>query len=190
MNLSRRPEPTLAETTTLTADREQPMTNQPTSGLVWPTRTAIPTGLPELGLCSHCEGEIRIRKNGALYAHGCTGNGRKPVSTLEPTFVRWLYAQSKRHDGRINPLTSLAQYVFVGCTRSHHRTVADVHWVTAEELHEEQHRRQKRWTGSDVRQPYNGQRCDWMCEDIETACEAHAALLAAQLRTGSNPWAA
>lgn len=133
--------------------------------------------LPDLGLCPVCEGEIRIRKNGALYAHGCSGDGRRPVARLEPTFARWLHAQTPRRDYYENRITALAQRVFRRCTRSPNRTPADVRWSTAEEFHNHAHRIQLRRTGSDVRDPFSGERCDWLCGDIEHAGEVYARLL-------------
>ncbi|MGK5730215.1 hypothetical protein [Streptomyces sp. URMC 124] len=136
--------------------------------------------LPDLGLCPACEGEIRIRKSGALYAHGCCGDGRQPVARLEPTFARWLHAQAPRRDYYENRITALAQRVFRCCPRIPNRTPAEVRWSTAEELHDHEHRVQLQWTGSDVRQPYDGQRCDWLCGDIQHAAEMYARLLVIQ----------
>jgi hypothetical protein len=126
--------------------------------------------LPDLGLCPMCEGEIKIRKSGTLYVHGCDGDGRRPVARLRPTFARWLHS----HTGRRNEnwVTVLAHYLFVGCTRSPRRTPVDVFWTTSDELHEHVHHI------TPVRQPYNGQRCDWLCRDIQRAAAIYADLLA------------
>lgn len=139
--------------------------------------TAYP--LPRLGLCPVCEGEIRIRKAGALYVHGCAGDGREPAAVLRPTFARWLHAQAGHgvdHDDRVS---ELAHRMFVGC--GHRYTPVDMLWATADELHEEIHR------VTPVRQSYNGQRCDWLCRDIEHAGRVYARLLAAETTTGGAP---
>lgn len=150
-----------------------------TTDITWPEQTATPVPLPNLGLCGACEGEIRIRGNGLLYAHDCDGDGSKPAARLEPTFARWLWMQSKRRDDYTNRLTLLAGRQFRGCTRSPKLTPVDVDWATAEELHDRLHETQLRLTGSDVRQPYNGKRCDWMCRDIAEAAGHYARLLLA-----------
>lgn len=135
--------------------------------------------LPNLGLCPVCEGEIRIRKTGVLYSHGCIGDGREPAAVLEPTFARWLWTHAARRDYRKNRITRLAQIEFRGCTYSPHRTPLDVPWTTAEELHNHWHQIQLERTGSDILQPYNGQRCNWICRDITRATEVYDRLVAA-----------
>lgn len=150
--------------------------------------------LPRIGNCPVCGAETRLRLNGRLFAHpqpleapvlvctddghiaDCPGSGRR-TGLLEPTFARWLWAQSKRRDRHDNPITRLAQRTFQPCTRSPKHTPADVTWTTAAELHDELHRRQKDRTGSEIRQPYNGQRCDWACRDVERAAEAFGRLI-------------
>ncbi|WP_326806698.1 hypothetical protein OHB04_02575 [Streptomyces sp. NBC_01775] len=144
--------------------------------------------LPSLGLCPACEGEIRIRKNGRLYKHDqpldsdapivcdsagywvttCPGSGRQPAARLEPTFARWLYAQ-RNGDAYTDRVAGLASMKFNGCGRTPGRTPGDVDWTTPEQLHQREHDIQRQRTGSDVRQPYNGQRCDWVCRDIAAA---------------------
>jgi hypothetical protein len=128
--------------------------------------------LPRLGLCPVCEGEARIRRNGGLYAHGCVGDGREPVARLRPTFARWLHSHAGRRDDHENRITYLAQRVFVGC--SDRLTPVDVLWATADELHEHVH------DATPNRRRYSGQRCDWLCEDIEHTADIYAVLLAAE----------
>jgi hypothetical protein len=145
----------------------------------WPAHTAtpIPVPLPRLGRCADCGSEIRIRGNGRLYTHGCTGDGSLPLLALKPTFARWLWMQSKRRDDYTNLATLLAGRQFRGCTRSPKLTAADVDWSTAEELHDQMHATQLRLTGSDVRQPYNGERCDGMCRDLEKVAALYQQLI-------------
>ncbi|MCY0928353.1 hypothetical protein OTB20_19550 [Streptomyces sp. H27-H1] len=138
--------------------------------------------LPRLGECPGCTQEIRLRTDGTLYQHPGLGRphcpaGRRHAVPLEPTFVRWLHANAPRRDGRTDRVTSLAQQMFHGCTRSPNRTPADVPWTTAEELHDALHRQQLRLTGSENRSGYGGtERCDWVCRDVETARAAYADL--------------
>ncbi|MBT2508847.1 hypothetical protein J7I98_23760 [Streptomyces sp. ISL-98] len=142
--------------------------------------------LPKLGLCEPCGQEIRLRKTGALYAHGCAGDGEAPYTVLAPTFARWLHSHAARRDDRTNRITNLAQMEFRGCTRSPHRTPADVAWKTAEELHARLHQVQLQRTGSEIRQPYDGQRCDRRCRDVERASAVYAELVATT--RPSPPW--
>lgn len=155
--------------------------------------------LPNLGLCPVCEGEIRIRRDENLQVHksprgsdapivcdangyaimSCSGSNRPPAARLEPTFARWLWTHAARRDYYDNRITRLAQSKFRGCTRSPNRTPLDLPWTTAEELHEHEHQIQRKWTGSDIRQPYNGQRCDWVCQDITLAAQVYEQLVAA-----------
>ncbi|WP_097982845.1 hypothetical protein [Streptomyces sp. f150] len=125
--------------------------------------------LPNLGLCADCCDEIRLRKNGTLYAHGCINDGGHPIAHLEPTFARWLHSHAARRDYHSNRITNLARGMFRRCTLSPNRTAIDVPWVTAAQLHDYGHRTQLRTTGSDIRQPYNGERCDWVCRDVQRA---------------------
>ena len=124
---------------------------------------AVP--LPHLGRCPDCPDEIRIRGNGRLYAHGCSGDGILPLLVLQPTFARWLWTQSKRRDDYTNPLTCFAGRIFRPCACSPKRTAADVDWSTPEELHDWLHRRQRRLGGRDE--------CDWLCRDLDTAAAAY-----------------
>lgn len=142
----------------------------------------VAVALPALGLCEVCECEIRLRKSGTLYAHGCAGDGTY-TGLLEPTFARWLWVQSKRRDAYTNTLTGLGDGEFNGCTRSPRRTARDVDWNSAADLHDLQHERQLRRTGSEVRQPYDGQRCDWLCRDIALAGAVYDRLLAERTDT-------
>ncbi|WP_394436201.1 hypothetical protein [Streptomyces sp. SGAir0957] len=133
----------------------------------WPAHTTEPTPvpLPNLGRCDWCGDEIRLRGNGRLYAHGCTGDGSLPLITLRPTFARWLWMQSKRRDEYTNLATLVAVQHFRGCTRSPKWTAADMDWTTAEELHQRLHARQLARTGSEVMR-LNGERCDGSCRDL------------------------
>jgi hypothetical protein len=146
----------------------------------WPAHTTepIPVPLPRLGLCGECGDEIRIRSNGLLYVHGCVGDGRPPESTVKPTFAHWLHAQSKRRDDYTNRLTLLAGRHFRGCTLTRKLSPLDVEWATAEELHGRMHLVQLARTGSDLRNPQAGERCDWMCRDIAEADTVYQQLLA------------
>ena len=140
--------------------------------------------LPRLGDCPGCSQEIRVRVDGTLQQHRrygvrCPG-ARRPVTLLEPTFVRWLHANASRKDAYTNRVTHLAQHKFRGCTRSPNRTPADMPWTTAEELHAELHRQQVRLTGSENRSGYGGtERCDWVCRDVIEAATVYAGLVAA-----------
>lgn len=153
--------------------------------------------LPNLGLCPTCDREIKIRRDGNLQAHGrprgsdapivcdsngyaitgCSGSSRQPAAQLEPTFARWLWTHAARRDWRDNRTAYLAGAMFRGCTRSPNRAPLDVPWTTADELHDHLHGRQAAHTGSEIRQPYNGGRCDWMCRDVETAAAQYAQLV-------------
>lgn len=140
--------------------------------------------LPRLGECPGCSQEVRVRVDGTLYQHPgigrryCPGS-RRTVGLLEPTFVRWLHANAAGRDGHANRVTHLAQHQFHGCTRSPNRTPADVPWVTAEELHEHLHRQHLRVTGIETRGGIGGERCDWVCRDVEEAATVYAWLAAA-----------
>lgn len=139
--------------------------------------------LPRLGHCPGCGQEARLRVDGALHQHRrygvrCPG-GRRQVEPLEPTFVRWLHANASRKDGHTNRITHLAQQQFHGCTRSPKRTPVDVPWTTAEELHEHLHRQHVHMTGIETRGGIGGERCDWVCRDVEQAGRVYAALVAA-----------
>jgi len=142
-----------------------------------PSQSAIPVPLPRLGRCPDCPDEIRIRGNGRLYAHNCTGDGSLPLIVLKPTFARWLWTQSKRRDDYTNLATLVAGRHFRACTRSPKLTAADVDWVTAEELHERLHRRQLQLTGSDLMRP-NVERCSSACRDLLKIAAVHERLLA------------
>jgi len=142
-----------------------------------PAPTAVP--LPRLGRCPDCPDEIRLRATGRLYAHACTGDGTVPLLVLRPTFARWLWTQSKRRDDATNRLTNLAAMQFRGCTRRPRLDARDMAWSTADELHGRLHHDQFTRTGSDLRQPYNGQRCDWVCRDVANAAAHYEQLLAA-----------
>ncbi|MFB6809445.1 hypothetical protein [Streptomyces sp. NPDC056387] len=139
--------------------------------------------LPRLGYCSGCSEEIRLRTDGTLYQHPrynvrCPGS-RRPAALLEPTFVRWLYANAARRDGYSNRITGLAQLTFRGCTRSPNRAPADMPWTTAEGLHEDHHERLVRLSGSQDRRRTGGEHCDWVCRDVEQAGRVYAELVAA-----------
>lgn len=133
--------------------------------------------LPNLGLCADCCEEVRLRKNGTLYAHGCTGDGDRPIAHLEPTFARWLHSHAARRDYRTNRITNLAHGMFRPCTFSPNKTAIDVPWVTADELHDHGHQTQLRITGSEIRQPDDGQRCDWVCRDVLRAGRIYQQLM-------------
>lgn len=145
----------------------------------WParTRTPVPVPLPRLGECPDCADEIRIRGNGGLYAHGCTGDGTTPARELVPTFARWLWMQSKRRDDYTNLATLVAGRHFRACTRSPKITAVDVEWTTADELHDHLHLRQFDLTGSDLMQPARGLRCSSVCDDIETVARLYQQLV-------------
>ena len=147
----------------------------------WPAHTTvpIPVPLPHLGRCPDCPEEVRLRGNGRLYVHGCTGDGMVPLLVLRPTFARWLWAQSRRRDDYTNLLTLFAGRIYRGCTRAPKRHAGDMPWSSAAELHDHLHHEQYRRTGSDVRQTYDGQRCDSMCRHLETAARHYEQLLAA-----------
>lgn len=139
--------------------------------------------LPRLGYCPGCCEEIRLRVDGTLYQHArynarCWGS-RQVRPPLEPTFVRWLHANATRRDAYTNPVTSLAQQTFRGCTRSPHRTPADMPWTTADGLHKAWHEQLVRLSGSEDRRRTGGENCDWMCRGIEHAGRVYAELLAA-----------
>ncbi|MFD7093352.1 hypothetical protein [Streptomyces xanthophaeus] len=146
--------------------------------------TALPetNPLPRLGDCPGCFEEIRVRVDGTLQQHRrygarCPGS-RRPVGLLEPTFSRWLHANAPRKDARTNRVTRLAQMTFHGCTRSPKRTPADMTWTTAEELHEDWHRRLVDLSGDPERANTSGEHCDWLCQDIVRAATAYAGLIA------------
>ncbi|MGW1998413.1 hypothetical protein [Embleya sp. NPDC001921] len=133
----------------------------------------IAAALPHLGLCRHCGHEIRIRADHLLHKHACPrGDGSAPARILPPTFVRWLHAQARRRDHRDNPLTALAEYVFRPCSLSPRLLPSELDWTTADEFHNQLHGRQE------IRQPYNGQRCDWVCRHIATAAAEYERLVA------------
>jgi hypothetical protein len=133
----------------------------------WPAHTnePKPVPLPNLGRCADCGDEIRLRGNGRLYAHDCTGDGQLPQVALRPTFARWLWMQSKRRDDYTNLATLVAGRHFRGCTRSPKIAAADVEWTTAEELHQCMHARQFDLTGSEAMR-FNGERCGGACRDL------------------------
>ncbi|NUQ98058.1 MAG: hypothetical protein HOY79_16430 [Streptomyces sp.] len=145
----------------------------------WPahTNTPKPVPLPRLGQCAACADEIRIRDNGRLYAHGCSGDGSPPRIVLPPTFARWLWTQSKRRDDYTNLATLVASRHFRGCTRSPKRTAADVDWRSAEELHDRLHAAQAARTGSGVMR-LNGERCGSACRDLAKIAALYDQLLA------------
>ncbi|MFE2485989.1 hypothetical protein ACFXGR_22365 [Streptomyces mirabilis] len=146
----------------------------------WPahTKDPIPVPLPNLGLCADCNDEIRIRGNGRLYAHDCTGDGRLPLLVLKPTFARWLWMQSKRRDDYTNLATLVAGRHFRACTRSPKITAADVDWTTAEELHGQLHLTQLARTGSELMRP-NGERCGGVCRDLQKIAAIYERLISA-----------
>jgi hypothetical protein len=130
---------------------------------------AVP--LPHLGRCPECPDEIRIRSNGRLYAHGCTGDGAVPLLALKPTFARWLWAQSKRRDERTNRLTLFAARQYRGCTRAPKRHAGDMSWSSADELHGHLHL---------LRLAHGGDHgCDFTCRDLERAAAVYQQLAAA-----------
>jgi hypothetical protein len=139
--------------------------------------------LPRLAACPGCAQEIRLRVDGTLRQHPrynvrCPGS-RRTATALEPTFVRWLHANAARRDAYTNRVTSLAQQMFRGCTRSPNRTPADVPWTTVEDLHEDWHERLVRLSGSEDRREMGGEHCDWVCRDVEQAGRVYAELIAA-----------
>jgi hypothetical protein len=149
--------------------------------ITWPAHTLepIPVPLPRLGLCGPCGQEVRLRNNGLLYAHPCYDDTqRMPTAVLRPTFARWLHAQSKRRDDYTNRLTLLAGRLFRGCTRARKLDPGDMEWATAEELHGHMHLVQLARTGSDLRSPQAGERCDSMCRDIVEADAVYQQLIA------------
>ncbi|WP_405883582.1 hypothetical protein OG747_36385 [Streptomyces sp. NBC_01384] len=145
----------------------------------WPAHTKEPTPvpLPRLGLCAVCEGEIRIRGNGLLYAHDCTDDGQLPLLVLKPTFARWLWMQSKRRDDYTNLATLVAGRYFRACTRSPKITSVEVDWATAEELHGRLHLTQLARTGSELMRP-NGERCGGVCRDLQKIAAIYERLIA------------
>ncbi|MBD0743521.1 hypothetical protein [Streptomyces sp. CBMA152] len=147
----------------------------------WPahTTTPIPAPLPRLGRCADCPGEIRIRNNGRLYAHHCTGDGTVPLLALRPTFARWLWTQSKRRDDYTNLLTLFAGGIFRPCTCTPPLTARDVTWQTAAQLHDGLHHQQLARAGTEVRNPSTGERCDSRCGELQIAARAYEELLAA-----------
>lgn len=152
-----------------------------TTPTTWPAHTLepIPVPLPRLGLCGPCGQEVRLRVNGLVYAHPCYDDTPGlPTAVLQPTFARWLHAQSKRRDDYTNQLTLLAGRLFRGCTRARQLDPGDVEWTTAEELHGRMHLVQLARTGSDLRSPQAGERCDSMCRDIAEADAVYQQLIA------------
>jgi len=139
----------------------------------WPAHTTepVPVPLPRLGLCPDCADEIRLRGNGRLYAHHCTGDGSLPVIALKATFARWLWAQSRRRDDYTNLLTLFAGRIYRGCTRAPERHAGDMPWSSAEELHSHLHTVRLARGGRDG--------CDFMCRHLETAARHYGQLLAA-----------
>ncbi|WP_405673165.1 hypothetical protein [Streptomyces sp. NBC_01530] len=134
------------------------------------TATPIPVPLPRLGRCADCPDEVRLRDNGRLYAHGCSGDGMVPLLVLRPTFARWLWTQSRRRDERTNRLTAFAAGRYRGCTRAPRRHAGDMPWSSAAELHGQLHLMRLARGGRDG--------CDWMCRDLETAAAVYEQLLA------------
>lgn len=145
----------------------------------WPahTKEPIPVPLPNLGRCADCGDEIRLRGNGRLYAHDCTGDGQLPLVVLRPTFARWLWTQSKRRDDYTNLATLVAGRHFRACTRSPKITAADVDWTTADELHQKLHLTQLARTGSELMRP-NGERCGGVCRDLQKIAAIYERLIA------------
>jgi len=145
----------------------------------WPAHTTEPkpVPLPNLGRCGACGNEIRLRGNGRLYAHGCTGDGQPPLVTLRPTFARWLWMQSKRRDDYTNLATLVAGRHFRACTRSPKITAVDVEWTTAEELHQQLHARQFFLTGSEAMR-VDGERCGGACHDLAKVAVIYDRLIA------------
>ena len=131
---------------------------------------AIPVPLPRLARCPDCPEEIRIRANGRLYAHNCTGDGGLPLLVLRPTFARWLWTQSKRRDDYTNRLTRFAAAQYRGCTRAPKRHAGDMPWSSADELHGHLHRLRLARGGRDG--------CDSECRGLEQAAAVYAQLLA------------
>jgi hypothetical protein len=147
------------------------------------------------GLCRVCEETVRVRKDGCVRQHPrsdgvlvatltdagwvqhvhCAGSGRPPSVVLELTFPRWLHRQRGRRDWRESTAAQLARHVFGEPGGCGDRGPGEVDWETAEGLHAELHQEQLRATGSELRQPYNGQRCDWVCRFAEEAGREYAA---------------
>lgn len=145
----------------------------------WPahTRDPKPVPLPRLGKCVDCADEVRIRGNGRLYAHGCSGDGSLPLIVLPPTFARWLWTQSKRRDDYTNLATLVAGRHFRACTRSPKLTAADVDWATVDELHDRLHAAQAARTGSEAMR-LNGERCGSACRDLAKIAALYEQLIA------------
>ncbi|MER7815615.1 hypothetical protein [Streptomyces sp. NPDC096153] len=154
--------------------------------------------LPRLAACPLCAAEIRVRRGNRLFAHDkphdplapiicdeqgyaitrCPAGGREVTELLEPTFARWLHSHSARRDVYTNVVAQLAKSMFRGCGRSPWLTAADVPWSSADELHDHLHALQLERTGSDIRQEFDGQRCDWRCRQVERAAAHYEQLLA------------
>lgn len=134
----------------------------------WPAHTTEPTPvpLPRLGLCGDCPDEIRIRGNGLLYAHGCTGDGTLPLIALKPTFARWLWAQSRRRDDYTNLATLFAGRIYRPCTCSPKIFARDLDWTTPEQLHERLH----------LEQPGLNSCCSGTCRDLEKVADLYRQL--------------
>ncbi|MFE0472491.1 hypothetical protein ACFW2V_12845 [Streptomyces sp. NPDC058947] len=161
-----------------------------------PAGVAVP--LPRLAVCPNCEQDIQVRKDQTLFEHDrksgpndpiyldnyglaitrCPNSGWWTEELLEPTFVRWLWMQSRRRDDRTNTLTRFAAFQFRGCTQSPRRTARDMTWATAEELHGQLHLVQLARTGSAMKGPLTGENCDWMCDYLQQADRVHRQLLA------------
>lgn len=154
--------------------------------------------LPRLADCEVCKDEVKVRADGCLSKHDrpwgcdsplyvdsdgfgilrCVGSEKEAGEILSPTFARWLHAQSKRRDDYDNVLTRLGHFQFRGCTQSPRRTVRDVEWTTAEELHGRLHLTHLARTGSDRRGGPEGGPCDWMCRYVLQASEVYDQLVA------------
>jgi hypothetical protein len=146
--------------------------------------------IPREGLCSVCEETVRLRRGGACYVHprphdpdgpisftivdgravpvstDCLGSRQQPAVRLEMTFSRWLRAHHTRRDARDNPVTFLAQRVFQACSRTPAKAVAELDWVSPEEL-------------AARLMAVPGQ-CDWIGEYIDQAAAAYETYSAVQ----------
>jgi hypothetical protein len=141
--------------------------------------------IPDEGLCGVCEETVRLRRDGRPYAHprptdpdapivftivdgrallvpvDCPGARRQAAVRLEMSFARWLRAHHARRDGRENPVTFLAQWVFKPCTRV--RALSEVLWASPDELRLELMGRPGE--------------CDWIARYIDQAEAAFEAYL-------------
>lgn len=123
---------------------------------------------PVLGLCPWCEGEARIRKNGALFQHRdpdratCLGSGRRPVAALTLTFRRWLdKAQDQFFPSDVTPGATHKPFYLLGWRAG----LVGAHWTTADELHAAIHRQF----------PHVG--IDYLCREIQRAEDVYAELV-------------